>query len=95
MGSLNYLKMEENQYYMTIADSIYQMPRKSFIYVTRVCKKAFFYKFIDDWQLVEKERKTHLKINKIEKYNYRGRLADSDAFKKLNRSSLVLSPDCP
>ena len=79
---------------MTIADEIYQMPRKSFIYVTRVCKKAFFYKFINDWQLVEKDKKTHLKINKIETPNYRGKLSDVDAFKLLKRESLILSPNC-
>jgi len=83
-------------YYMTIADHIYNMPRKCFIYVHKVCKKAFFYYFINDWQLVEKGGKTHLKINKLEKPNYRGKLADKEAFKFLNNSgTLILSDDCP
>ena len=42
--------MEENTFYMTIEDSIYGMIRKSFIYVTKVRNKVFFYKFVDDWQ---------------------------------------------
>ena len=93
--------MKENQYYMTIADEIYGMSRKSFIYVYKVCNKVFFYNFINDWQLVEIKKdgeqlsKTHLKIKKVEKNNYRGKLADKDAFKLLNRDTLVLSSNCP
>lgn len=95
MGSLNLFKMEENQYYMTIVDSIYGMMRKSFIYVTKINPKTFNYKFINDWQLVEVNRKTTLKINKLETPNYRGKLTDVGAFKKLNKSTLFLSKDCP
>jgi len=93
--------MKENQYYMTIADEIYGMGRTCFIYVDKVCNKVFFYNFIDDWQFIELKKegeqfnKTHLKINKVEKYNYRGKLSDADAFKLLNRDSLVLSSNCP
>ena len=87
--------MQENEYYMTIADKIYEMPRKSFIYVTMISKKTFYYKFIDDWQLREVDGKTKLKINKIETPNYRGKLLDKDAFKKLNKKNLILSADCP
>lgn len=87
--------MKENQYYMTIADEIYEMPRKCFIYVHKVCNKVFFYNFIDDWQFIEVNNKTQLKINKIEKENYRGKLSNKSAFKMLNRKTLVLSSNCP
>ncbi|MCP4664862.1 MAG: hypothetical protein GY849_00730 [Deltaproteobacteria bacterium] len=80
---------------MTLADSIYQMPRKCFIFVHKVCKKVFFYYFIDDWQLVEIDGKTTLKINKIETPNYRGKLEDKEAFKLLKRDTLILSDNCP
>jgi hypothetical protein len=93
--------MKEGQYYMTIADEIYGMSRKCFIYVHKVCKKVFFYNYIDDWQFIKIKKdgkqfsQTQLKINKLEKYNYRGKLSDADAFKMLNRETLVLSSNCP
>ena len=87
--------MQENEYYITTADKIYGMMRKSFIYVTMVSKKTFYYKFIDDWQLKEVDGKTKLKINKIETPNYRGKLIDETFFKKLNKKTLILSTDCP
>ena len=87
--------MLENEYYMTTADNIYQMMRKSFIYVHKVCKKVFFYYYIDDWQLVEVEGETTLKINKIETPNYRGKLEDKEYFKLLKRETLILSENCP
>ena len=92
--------MEENQYYMTTADSIYGMMRKSFIYVTKIRKKTFLYRFIDDWQFVEtypEKRKTSvtkLKVNKVEEGNYTGKLVDAPYFSKLHQDELILSPDC-
>jgi len=81
--------MKENQYYMTTAE-IYWLPRKSFIYVYKVCNKVFFYNYIHDWQLVEVNKETILKINKVESPNYRGKLIDADNFKLLKRERLIL-----
>ena len=82
--------MEENEFYMTVADSIYGMSRKCFIYVTKVCNKVFFYKYIDDWQLIEVDGITKLKINEQGTGNWRGKLEDRDAFRKLKRTNYIL-----
>jgi len=81
--------MEENTFYMTTADHIYGMMRKSFIYVTRICKKVFFYKYINDWQIIDAGNK--VKIRKIEESNYIGKLKDAEYFMKVDKNQLDIS----
>jgi len=84
--------VEENTFYMTLADNTYGMMRKSFIYVTKIRKKTFIYKYIDDWQIIDAGKK--LKINKIEVPNYIGKLKDTKHFKKLEKRQLDISSNC-
>lgn len=81
--------MEQGQYYMSEADNIYGMMRKSFIYVTKVCRRVFFYKYIDDWQFVEVNGQTKLKLNGQGKGNFRGKLKDGYCFMKLHKDVII------
>ena len=89
--------MEENHFYMTTADTIYGMMRKSFIYVTKIRKKTFCYRFVNDWQFREKynpetkSSKTIVKIMKVPISNFVGKLQDAEYFRKLHAEEMDLS----
>lgn len=67
------------------------MPRKCFILVTKVCKKVFFYKFINDWKFTEVYGVTKLEINENGRGNYRGNLDDKEAFRQLKKGSYIIN----
>jgi hypothetical protein len=89
LGVVFVSKMEIG-YFLTTADCIYNMSRKTLIYVEKVNKKTFNYK-IADWVATRNSegievRKVyiHYPANKI------GKLKDIDAFVKIDTSDMVL-----
>ena len=77
-------------YYLTTADCIYNMSRKTLIYVEKVNTKTFNYK-IADW--VATRNSEDIEVRKVYIHYPKskiGKLKDIDAFVKIDTSRMVL-----
>ena len=79
--------MQANEYYITTADTIYGLMRKSIVYVTKIRKKTFCYQIVD-WYVftnwVANIRVDKLKIIK-HSGNHLGKLVDAPYFEIVDK----------
>jgi hypothetical protein len=80
--------MSEKEYYLTTADNIYGLMRKTLIYVTKINKKTFYYK-IADWRANNKTRQYRYEVFVHYSQNRQGKLIDSAYFDHLPKEFIV------